>query len=80
MPYLNGFTNEHGLAANYFANVHSSTPKYFELTTGHTRAPLVLTDTVTPHTFPLDANNVVNDPLAAARTWKSYAEALRALG
>jgi hypothetical protein len=80
MPYLNGLANKYGLAANYFANAHPSSPNYFELTTGQTLAPLSLTDAVTPHNFPVDANNVVRNLLAAGKTWKSYAEDLPSVG
>jgi phosphatidylinositol-3-phosphatase len=80
MPYLDSLANQYGLAANYFANAHPSTPNYFELTTGQTLAPLSLTDAVTPHTFPVDANNVVRDLLAAGKIWKSYAEDLPSVG
>src|ERR1700730_14646507 len=76
MPYLNGLANQYGLATNYFANAHPSSPNYFELSTGQTLAPLSLTDAVTPHNFPVDANNVVRNLLAAGKTWKSYAEDL----
>src|ERR1700730_8026777 len=75
MPYLNNLANQYGLAANYFANAHPSTPNYFELTAGQSLAPLTLTDAVTPHNFPVDADNVVRELLAAGKTWKSYAEA-----
>jgi hypothetical protein len=80
MPYLNSLANQYGVAANYFANAHPSTPNYFELTTGQTLAPLSLTDAVTPHNFPVDANNVVRDLLAAGKSWKSYAEDLPSVG
>jgi len=80
MPYLNGLANQYGLATNYFANAHPSTPNYFELTIGQTLEPLTLTDAVTPHGFPVDANNVVRDLLAAGKTWKSYAEDLPSIG
>ena len=80
MPYLNSLVNRYGLAANYFANAHPSTPNYFELTTGQTLAPLTLTDAVTPRTFPVDANNVVRRLLAAGKTWKSYGEDIPAVG
>jgi len=55
MPYLNGLANQYGLATNYFANAHPSSPNYFELSTGQTLAPLSLTDAITPHNFPVDA-------------------------
>jgi hypothetical protein len=77
MPYLNGLANQYGLAANYFANAHPSIPDYFELTTGQT---LTLIDALTPGTFPVDANNVVRNLLAAGKTWKSYAEDLPSVG
>jgi acid phosphatase len=80
MPYLNSLANQYGLATNYFANAHPSSPNYFELTTGQTLAPLSLTDAVTPHNFPVDANNVVRDLLAAGKTWKSYAEDIPSVG
>jgi hypothetical protein len=80
MPYLNSLANQYGLATNYFANAHPSSPNYFELTTGQTLAPLSLTDLVTPHNFPVDANNVVRDLLAAGKTWKSYAEDIPSVG
>lgn len=67
MPYLNSLANQYGLATNYFANAHPSSPDYFELTTGQTLAPLSLTDLVTPHNFPVDADNVVRELLAAAK-------------
>jgi hypothetical protein len=80
MPYLNSLANQYGLAANYFANAHPSSPNYFELTTAQTLAPLSLTDAVTPHNFPVDANNIVRDLLAAGKTWKSYAEDIPSVG
>src|SRR6202521_3877234 len=80
MPYLNSLANQYGLATNYFANAHPSSPNYFELSTGQTLAPLSLTDAVTPHTFPVDANNVVRVLLAAGKTWKSYAEDIPSVG
>ncbi len=80
MPYLNGLIGQYGLATNYFANAHPSQPDYLELTAGQTFAPLSLTDSLTPHTFPIDADNVVRDLLAAGKTWKSYAENLPSVG
>ena len=77
MPYLNGLANQYGLASNYFANAHPSIPNYFELSTGQT---LTLIDALTPHTFPVDADNVVRELLAAGKTWKSYAEDLPSVG
>src|SRR5713226_4413678 len=80
MPYFNGLANQYGLATNYFAVAHPSSPNYFELTTGQTLAPLSLTDAVTPRNFPVDANNVDRRLLAAGKTWKSYAENLPSVG
>ncbi len=80
MPYLNGLASQYGLATNYFANAHPSTPNYFEITSGQTLEPLTLTDAVTPHGFPVDAENVVRELLAVGKTWKSYAEDLPTIG
>jgi phospholipase C len=77
MPYLNTLANQYGLAANYFANAHPSIPNYFELATGKI---LTLIDASTPHTFPVSADNVVRELLAAGKTWKSYAEDLPSIG
>jgi phosphatidylinositol-3-phosphatase len=77
MPYLNSLANQYGLATNYFANAHPSIPNYFELTTGQI---LTLIDASTPQTFPVSANNVVRELLAAGKTWKSYAEDLPSVG
>jgi hypothetical protein len=77
MPYLNGLINQYGLAANYFANAHPSIPDYFMLTTGQT---LTLIDALTPQSFPVSADNVVRELIAAGKTWKSYAEDLPNVG
>jgi hypothetical protein len=77
LPYLNSLANQYGLATNYFANAHPSIPNYFELTTGQI---LTLIDASTPHNFPVDANNVVRDLLAAGKSWKSYAEDIPSVG
>jgi phosphatidylinositol-3-phosphatase len=77
LPYLNGLANQYGLAANYFATAHPSIPNYFELTTGQI---LTLIDASTPRNFPVDANNIVRDLLAAGKSWKSYAEDLPSVG
>jgi phosphatidylinositol-3-phosphatase len=77
LPYLNGLANQYGLAANYFANAHPSIPNYFELTTGQI---LTLIDASTPHNFPVSAENIVRDLLAAGKSWKSYAEDLPSVG
>src|SRR3984893_6849328 len=80
MPYFNSLASQYGLAANYFANAHPSSPNYFELTTGQIFAPLTLTDAVTPHNFPVDADNVARALLAARKSWKSYAEDIPSVG
>ena len=77
MPYLNSLANQYGLATNYFANGHPSIPNYFEMTTGET---LTLIDALTPHDFPVSADNVVRELLASGKTWKSYAEDLPTVG
>jgi len=76
-PYLNGLINQYGLASNYFANAHPSIPNYFMLTTGQT---LTLIDAVTPQSFPVSADNIVRELIAAGKTWKSYAEDLPNVG
>jgi hypothetical protein len=77
MPYLNSLVSQYGLATNYFANAHPSIPNYFELSTGQI---LTLIDASTPRTFPVSADNVVRELLAAGKTWKSYAEDLPSIG
>lgn len=77
MPYLNGLINQYGLASNYFANAHPSIPNYFMLTTGQI---LTLIDAETPQSFPVSADNVVHELIAAGKTWKSYAEDLPSVG
>src|SRR5258708_139736 len=77
MPYLNGLANQYGLASNYFANAHPSIPNYFMLTTGQT---LTLIDALTPQMFPVSADNIARELIAAGKTWKSYAEDLPNVG
>ena len=77
MPYLNALADKYGLATNYFANAHPSIPNYFELTTGQI---VTLIDASTPQLFPVSADNVVRELLAAGKTWKSYAEDLPSAG
>src|SRR5712664_1069619 len=76
-PYLNGLINQYGLASNCFANAHPSIPNYFMLTTGQT---LTLIDAETPQSFPVSADNIVRELIAAGKTWKSYAEDLPNVG
>jgi len=77
MPYLNALADKYGLATNYFANAHPSIPNYFELTTGQI---VTLIDASTPQLFPVSADNVVRELLAAGKTWKSYPEDLPSAG
>jgi hypothetical protein len=76
-PYLNSLANQYGLASNYFANAHPSIPDYFMLTTGQT---LTLIDALTPDLFPVSDDSVVQELIAAGKTWKSYAEDLPDIG
>src|SRR6266436_2728932 len=77
MPYLNGLINQFGLATQYYANTHPSIGNYFMLTTGQT---LTNNDSQTPSSFPVSADNVVRELVAAGKTWKSYAEDLPSVG
>ena len=77
MPYFNGLADQYGLATNYLANAHPSIPNYFMLTVGQ---PLTVIDQLTPADFPVPDDNVVRELLAAAKTWKSYAEDLPSVG
>jgi phosphatidylinositol-3-phosphatase len=77
MPYLNALMNKYGLATQYYANTHPSIGNYFMLTTGQI---LTEDDSQTPAGFPVSEDNVVRELLAAAKTWKSYAEDLPSVG
>ena len=77
MPYLNGLANQYGLATQYYSDVLSSIGAYFVWTTGQ----ILTTDgTLYPRTFPVSANNVVREVLAAGKTWKQYAESIPSVG
>jgi len=77
MPYLNSLGMQNGIATNYYANGHPSIPNYFELTAGQT---LTFDDSATPQGFPISADNVVHELIAAGKSWKSYAESLPSAG
>jgi hypothetical protein len=77
MPYLNSLMNTYGLATQYYANTHPSIGNYFMLTTGQI---LTNTDSKTPSSFPVSADNVVRQLVASGKTWKSYAEDLPSVG
>lgn len=74
MPYLNSLATKYGLATQYFANTHPSIGNYFMLTAGQ-----ILTNNDSDcGTFSND--NLVRHLIAAAKTWKSYAESLPSVG
>ncbi len=77
MPYLSGLMTQYGLATQYYANTHPSIGNYLMLTTGQV---LTNNDSETPSTFPVSADNVVRELLAAGKTWKAYAESLPSVG
>ena len=77
MPYLNSLIGKYGLGTQYYANTHPSIGNYMMLTTGQV---LTNNDSQTPQSFPVSAENVVTDLVAAGKTWKSYAESLPSIG
>jgi hypothetical protein len=77
MPYLNSLISQYGLATQYYANTHPSIGNYMMLTTGQI---LTNDDGQTLSSFPVSADNVVRELLAAGKTWKSYAEDLPSVG
>src|SRR5207248_2451903 len=77
MPYLNSLISQYGLATQYFANTHPSIGNYFMLTTGQI---LTNNDSQTPSSFPVSADNVVRELVAAGKTWKAYAESMPSVG
>jgi len=77
MPYLSGLLTQYGLATQYYANTHPSIGNYMMLTTGQV---LTNDDTQTPSSFPVSADNVVRELVAAGKTWKAYAESLPSVG
>lgn len=77
MPYLFGLMTQYGLATQYYSDLHSSIGNYFVLTTGQT---ITSNDSATPSSFPVSADNVVRELVAAGKTWKAYAESLPSVG
>jgi Phosphoesterase family len=77
MPYLSGVMTQYGLATQYYANTHPSIGNYLMLTTGQV---LTNNDSETPSTFPVSADNVVRELVAAGKSWKAYAESLPSVG
>jgi len=77
MPYLNGLANQYGLATQYYANTHPSIGNYFMWATGQI---LTNDDTKVPQTFPISADNVVREVIAAGKSWKQYAESIPSIG
>lgn len=77
MPYLNTLISQYGLATQYYATTHPSIGNYMDLTTGQI---LTNDDGQTPATFPVSADNVVRELLAAGKTWKAYGEDLPSVG
>src|SRR4029077_13460108 len=71
MPYLSGLMTQYGSAIQYYANTHPSIGNYLTLTTGQV---LTNDDSKTPCTFPVSADNVVRELVAAGKSWKAYAE------
>jgi acid phosphatase len=74
MPYLNSLASQHGLATNYFANVHPSIGNYFMLTVG-------AIETV-DNTFTgiITDNNIVRVLTASGKSWKAYLESVPSQG
>lgn len=77
MPYLKSLAMGYGLATRYYADTHPSIGNYMMLTTGQV---LTNDDSQTPQTFPVSADNVVRELLAAGKTWKAYAENIPSVG
>ena len=77
MSYLFGLMSQYGSATQYYANTHPSIGNYFMLTTGQI---LTNDDRQTPSSFPVSADNVVREIVAAGKTWKAYAESLPSVG
>jgi phosphoesterase family protein/Ig-like domain-containing protein/immunoglobulin I-set domain protein len=77
MPYLSGLMTQYGLATQYYANTHPSIGNYEMLTTGQV---LTNNDSQTPASFPVSADNVVRELVAAGKSWKAYAESLPSVG
>src|SRR5207244_6827689 len=76
-PYLNSLMTQYGAATQYYANTPPSSGNNMMLTTGQV---LTNDDGQTPQSFPVSADNVVRELLAAGKTWKAYAEDLPSVG
>jgi hypothetical protein len=74
MPYLKQLAADHGVAVNYYANVHPSIGNYFMMTTGR----VVTTNDNFSGAVPYD--NIVRQLMAAKKTWRAYAESLPSVG
>ena len=70
MPYYNSLANKYALAAQYYANRHSSLPSLMRLVAGQN----VTNNNGTTWCF--DVDNVVRHLLLHGMTWKSYQEDL----
>ncbi|MGB7554258.1 MAG: alkaline phosphatase family protein, partial [Candidatus Korobacteraceae bacterium] len=73
-PYINSLIAQGSLAGNYYANVHPSIGNYFVMTTG---IPYSIDDNFSG-IVPID--NVVRELVAAAKSWKVYAQSLPSQG
>lgn len=70
MPYLNGLASKHGLATQYYADVHPSIGNYFMLTAGQ----IETIDDAFSGTVSDD--NIARELVKANKSWRSYAESL----
>ena len=70
MPYLNSLAQQHGLAANYFANTHPSIGNYFMLTAG------AVETNDDSFSGAVSDDNIVRALNASGKSWKAYIESL----
>jgi hypothetical protein len=75
MPYLNSLAQQYSLATNYYANTHPSLANYFMLTVGDT-----VTTVGDAFGGTVSEDNIVQQLVAAGKTWKSYAQSLPSVG
>lgn len=54
-PYINGLADQHGLAANFYAESHPSLPNYIAMTSGSTQG---IADDDDPASHPLDVPSI----------------------
>ena len=74
MPYLNGLSQQYGLAGQYYGNAHPSLPNYLMLTTGQMETMSnSFAGTITD-------DNVVRELSKSGKSWRCYAESLPSLG